>query len=182
MYNELFEAWRREKENAGIQPLPRGFYARVAEYIKKVREERRMLDEKTVKGRLLGKEGENARSMAEELVRTRYEKMMRMIMGGDIVPTTSLTEEEESLYRDGTSQADSFQNFTKNIMQGRLPKESKTRPKGIIVVRILQEIPEIIGVDLRTYGPFKPEDIATLPKENARTLIKQGAAVEVETQ
>ncbi len=35
---------------------------------------------------------------------------------------------------------------------------------------------------MRAYGPFKPEDIATLPKENARTLIKQGVAVEVETQ
>jgi len=182
MYNELFEAWRREKENAGIQPLPRGFYARVAEYIKKVREERRMLDEKTVKGRLLRNERENARSMAEELVRTRYEKMMRMIMSGDVIPTTSLAEEEENLYREGTSQADTFQVFMKNIMQGRMPREHKTRPKGIIIVRILQEIPEIIGVDMRIYGPFKPEDIATLPKENARTLIKQGAAAEVETQ
>jgi len=182
MYDELFEAWRKEKENAGIQPLPRGFFARVSDYIKAARKERRMLDEKTVKGRLLQKEGANVRSMVEDLVLTRYEKMMRAITNGDVIPTSSLTEEEESLYREGASQADSFQAFMKNIMQGRMPKERKTKPKGIIVVRILQEIPEIIGVDMRTYGPFKPEDIATLPKENARTLIKQGAAVEVETQ
>jgi len=33
---------------------------------------------------------------------------------------------------------------------------------------------------MKTYGPFKPEDIASLPEENARILIKQGAAMEVE--
>ena len=182
MYDELFEAWKEEKENVEIQLLPKGFYARLAKYVKKLREERRMLDENTVKGRLLLREGENARSMVEELARARYEKMMRMIASGDIIPTTTLAEEEENLYRDGASQADSFQAFMKNLLQGRFPKESGARPKGIMVVRILQEMPEIIGVDMRTYGPFKLEDIATLPKENARTLIKQGAAVEVETQ
>jgi len=36
--------------------------------------------------------------------------------------------------------------------------------------------------NMKTYGPFKLEDIASLPKENARTLIKQGAAIEAETQ
>lgn len=182
MYDELFEAWKAEKENVGIQPLPKGLYARLAEYVKKVREERRMLDEKTVKGRLLLKEGENVRSMAEVLIRTRYEKMMSLITREEVIPTTTLAEEEESIYRDGVSQADAFQAFMKNLLQGRVPKESKARPKGAIVVRILQEMPEIIGADMRTYGPFKPEDIAALPKQNARTLIKQGAAVEVETQ
>ena len=88
MYDELFEAWKKEKENVGIQLLPKGFYARLAKYVKKLREERRMLDEKTVKGRLLLREGENARSMVEELARARYEKMMRMIASGDIIPTT----------------------------------------------------------------------------------------------
>jgi DNA replication factor GINS len=49
-----------------------------------------------------------------------------------------------------------------------------------MVVRLLKEIPEIVGADMKTYGPFKPEDVATVPKENAKTLIKQGLAVEVE--
>jgi len=35
---------------------------------------------------------------------------------------------------------------------------------------------------MKTYGPFKPEDIATLPTENARILIKQGVALEVEAK
>jgi DNA replication factor GINS len=47
-------------------------------------------------------------------------------------------------------------------------------------VRFLKEVPAIIGADMKTYVPFKPEDIATLPVENAKALIKQEVAMEVE--
>jgi DNA replication factor GINS len=184
MYDQLFEAWQKEKENAEIQPLPRGFYADLAAYLRKIREEKRMLDERTVKGKLLLGEEENVKRMAEELVQTRYEKLMTKVSKWEIVQVTALAEEEKSLYRDAASQADNFQAFTKKLLQGRLTKEPKpkTKPASLMIVRILQEIPEIIGSDMKTYGPFKPEDIASLPKENARTLIKQGAATEVEAQ
>jgi len=49
-------------------------------------------------------------------------------------------------------------------------------------LRFVKEIPAIVGSDMKTYGPFEPEDIATLPLENARILIKQGVAVEVEVK
>jgi len=35
---------------------------------------------------------------------------------------------------------------------------------------------------MKIYGPFKPEDVASIPKENAKALIKQGVAAEVETR
>ena len=50
----------------------------------------------------------------------------------------------------------------------------------MMVLRFIQEIPALVGSDLKTYGPFEPEDIATLPPENARVLIKQKIAVEVD--
>ena len=182
MYDELFEVWRKEKENGVIQLLPKGFYARLAEYVMKIREEERMVDEKTVKGRLLRKEGENVSNMARELVRIRYEKLMRVIAKGDVVPATSLSVEEERFCRDGSSLADFFQAFLKNLLQGRISPQEKKGSKGILIVRILQEIPEIVGADMKRYGPFMAEDVATLPKENARTLIKQKLAVEIESQ
>jgi DNA replication factor GINS len=182
LYDELLEAWSKEKENAKIQSLQKGFYTKLAVYVKKIREEKRMLDEKTVKGRLLRREEEEVRSMVEELVRTRYEKMMRTVAIGEVVPTIALIEEEDALYREAASQADSFQAFVTSILEGRPQNEKKMGLKEIMVVRILREIPEIVGADLTTYGPFKPEDIASLPRANAKPLIKQGAAVEVKTQ
>jgi DNA replication initiation complex subunit (GINS family) len=35
-------------------------------------------------------------------------------------------------------------------------------------------------VDLKIYGPYKKEDIGSLPKQNAQALIKQGAAKSID--
>lgn len=51
-----------------------------------------------------------------------------------------------------------------------------SKPSELILVRFVQDVPQIIGVDLKTHGPFKAEDIGSLPKENAEALIKQGLA------
>ncbi len=184
MYDELYEAWKKEKEFADIQPLPRDFYAKLADYVKRLREERRMLDERTLRGGLIQKEEENARRLIEELVKTRYEKAMRLVMDGEIVSTSSLTDEEARLYEGVYPQTEAHHSFLKDLLLGRLPevKKREAKPKGMTVIRILKEIPPIIGADMKTYGPFKPEDIATLPDENAKILIKQGAAMEIETQ
>jgi len=48
---------------------------------------------------------------------------------------------------------------------------------GEQTVCFVQEIPAIVGSDMKTYGPFKRGDIAKLPPRNARALIKQGVAV-----
>ena len=37
----------------------------------------------------------------------------------------------------------------------------------------------MIGSDSENYGPFKPEDIATIPLENAQTLITENLAVKI---
>jgi len=34
---------------------------------------------------------------------------------------------------------------------------------------------------MKLYGPFVPEDVASLPSENAKILIKQGLAQRIET-
>ncbi|AXV40249.1 hypothetical protein [Methanobacterium sp. BAmetb5] len=40
------------------------------------------------------------------------------------------------------------------------------------VLMILEELPSIMGVDRKVYGPFHPGDIITMPEPNARILIK----------
>ena len=40
-----------------------------------------------------------------------------------------------------------------------------------IVIRFLKDVDEIVGADLEKYGPFKTEDIATVPYENAQALV-----------
>jgi len=182
VYDELCEAWTKERETTEIQALPKDFYVKLAGYIKKMRDESRMLDEKTVRAKLLRRESKNVKKMVKELIQLRYEKALKKAMDGEIVAKESLTYEEEKLLGEVMPSIESYQTLLKDILGGRSPRiEVKEKPKTMIL-RFIQEIPAIIGADMKTYGPFKPEDIASLPIENAKILVKQGVAVEVEAQ
>lgn len=50
----------------------------------------------------------------------------------------------------------------------------------LLLIRFLEEHPQLVGVDLKTYGPFKPDDLAALPVENARLIIRKNQAEPVE--
>ncbi|MCK4929234.1 MAG: DNA replication complex GINS family protein [Methanosarcinales archaeon] len=52
--------------------------------------------------------------------------------------------------------------------------------KEYIVVRLLKDIPKFIGADGREYNPGA-QDVAVLPKVNARALIKRKVAVQIES-
>jgi len=182
VYDELYEAWKKEKENAEVQPLPKDFFARLAQYVKRLREEGRMLDEKTTKARLLGQESKNAKKMSEELIRLRYEKVLRKAMAGETLAKEGLTDDEDKLFREIVASTESYQNFLKCVLSGRssdLEVEERVKKR---VLRFLHEVPAVIGTDMKPYGPFKPEDVASVPVENAKLLVKQGLAVEVEVR
>ncbi|MGW8289504.1 MAG: hypothetical protein ACWGNP_04460, partial [Candidatus Bathyarchaeia archaeon] len=71
MYDELYELWKTEKETLDIQQLPKNFYAKVAAYIQKMKEENRMLDKKTAKAKLLDNELQHALVVVAELLQCR---------------------------------------------------------------------------------------------------------------
>jgi len=182
LYDELYEAWKKEKENVEIQRLQKNFYAKIADYVKKIREDRRMLDAKTTKAKLLKREFKNVNNMAKELFQLRYKKLREKSLARETVPREVLTEEEEKLHGEILPLAEAYQAFLKDILHGRSSRIEKEKKPKKILLRFVQEIPAIVGSDMKTYGPFEPEDIATLPSENARILIKQGVAVEVEAK
>jgi DNA replication initiation complex subunit (GINS family) len=181
VYNELYELWRKEKGNEkAIQWLPKNFYGKITSYIKKTREENRMLDKKTIKAKLLDIEFKNVKIMASELFELRYRKLWEKAFARETVTRDVLTEEEEKLYVEILSLAEAYYAFSKDILRGNLSAIEKDVKHTMVVLRFVQEIPALVGSDLKTYGPFVKEDIATLPPENARVLIKQGVAVEVD--
>ena len=63
MYKMLFEIWKKEIEDKKLTKVSPDFYFQIGIYLKKLKEERRMLDEKTLKARLLKKEMSNVRKM-----------------------------------------------------------------------------------------------------------------------
>jgi len=181
VYDEIYELWIKEKENKNeIQRLPKNFYPKIATYIKKLKEDNRMLDKKTTKAKLLDNEFKNAKVMVAELFGLRYKKFRKKAFARETVARDALTEEEKKLYGDVSSLAEGCNAFSKDLLRGHLSKIEKGAKQTLTVLRFVQEIPALVGADLKTYGPFGPEDIATLPPENARVLIKRGVAVEVD--
>ncbi len=181
MYEKLYEAWKRERESEELQPLSKDFYSRLADYIRRLMEESRMLDEKTLRGRLLLKERENVKWLAEDLVKARFNKIMEKISAGGAVSEGLLTIEESAFYSRVSPQTESYMDMLNRILQGKPPRLEEEEKSKMMLVRILKEIPAIVGADMKTYGPFKPEDVAALPRENAKVLIRQGMAEEIET-
>ena len=61
------------------------------------------------------------------------------------------------------------------------PKELKRydKEKENRLIRFIENVPKFIGDDLSIYGPFKQEDIASLPKRIAEILITKGRAKEI---
>jgi len=179
MYDELYGAWEKEHRSVELQPLSEDFYVHLASYVKKIREESRMLDKKTTKAKLMKLELRNVRRLIKELVQLRYDKIFKATTSGKTIPSEALTEEK--LYGKIVPFSESYQEFLKGILLGRwsLDEGQSERPKRM-VVRFLRDVPAIVGADMKTYGPFRTEDIGTVPVENAVVLIKQGVAAKIE--
>jgi DNA replication factor GINS len=182
LYDELYEMWKREKDNVELQRLPKNFHSEVAAYIKKLKEENRMLDRKSTKAKLLDREIKNVRIMVGELFRVRIKKFWEKGSARETVARAALSKEEEKLCGEFLSMTEAYQDFSRDVLRGHLPNIEDKSQRSMIILRFIQETPALVGSDMMTYGPFKPEDIATLPPENARVLIKQGVAVEVDAK
>ncbi len=116
---------------------------------------------------------------ARLLIETRQHKIKS---GYEPLDYSKLTDEEKYVL-DGKRESDRrIGEVVAATIKGR-PKvlesiSARVRSKQI-VVRFLKPMEQFVGVDMGKYGPFQPEDVATLPFENARSMVESGLAVEV---
>ena len=180
MYNELYAAWRREIEDASLGGLSPDFYARLADYLKRISEESRVLDKKSVKVNLLEREAQNVKRMLEELLWVRYKKLVKTITQNQTLPSELLTVEEAKMCESFVTFSGAYRKFAEGLIQGQTAKVEAEVSHKRMTLRFAKSTPAIIGLDMKTYGPFMVEDVASLPVENAKILVKQGLAVLVE--
>lgn len=145
-------------------------------YLKGLDEELSTTDKHTIQGRLLVREKEMTERLLQELREDRIRKIVLAAENHIPIQTSSLTEDESGL----------LERIEQSVAS--LKQQLVTSPKSddqtdeLRVVRMLEDIPEIVGVDLKIYGPFKKEDVASLPAPNAQALEKQGAAKAIEVK
>ncbi len=194
MYNELYAAWQREIDDSTLGALQIDFYAKIAEYLQRIKTEDKVLDKKSVKMNLLEHEALNVERMLKELLGARYKKIIKTVTKNQKLPSELLTAEEARMCETFADFTKAYQNFADDLMQGQIKQiaESDRAPIKVVVktetapvpkrltIRFLKSIPAIMGADMKSYGPFVAEDVASLPPQNAQILVKQGLAVLVE--
>ena len=72
-----------------------------------------------------------------------------------------------------------FSQETSDLVSDYIVKE-KTDQFNYILVKFLKKTPALVGIDLLNYGPFEKENIAFLPYENAKILIFEKFAQNIE--
>ncbi len=171
MYERIYNTWEKEQKQKNIQRLEDNFYIEAKKFLEDI-----LIDEnesEPVLSRLIKKEYHNFSFILNDLINIRLDKILRNIRVGKELNKENLTREEKILY-------ERFKNELLPLLSEKiLPleiKEIEEKEEPFILIRFLTQLPTIVGSDMKIYGPFQVEDIATLPKENAKALILRNAA------
>ena len=179
MYDELYQAWKHEMTEYTLGTLPRDFYERITQYLRKMKEENNIPDNKSLKTTLLDKETVNVKHMLGELLWARYKKLVKFTTQTQKLSIELLAFEEAQIFESFVPFTEAYQKFAKNLLQGPT-RQSRQEQRKRITLRFSKEIPQIMGVDMKPYGPFNVEDIASLPVQNVKIIVKQNLAVIVD--
>ena len=172
--NMLHHIVLRETENDSLQELRPNFYSDLSNFIGNLKKQEYDGVEKKLKETMI----EMATELTSLLVHLRLDK----ISNSKDNQIENLLDEEKFVLDSQEEQKDRLEMILSATTNGKskflesLTQNHKTKR---IVVRFLKEVDEIVGADLEKYGPFKIEDIATVPYENAQALIAKNAATKV---
>jgi len=176
-YETLFELLRREKNREELQELTPEFHQDVAQYLQT--KEKLAQESQDSKNQ---KQLENAKKLLKELYEKREKKIVTMALyrsrsGTDFMKTDNLLVSEKGLYDEIKEVCDRYRD--KDAADIPKPVEPE-KPVEDIEVKFLAPVPKFVGRELETYGPFDSGDVANLPTEIAKVLIKKDRAEAVQ--
>lgn len=171
--NLLYSTLVREIENDMVQEIEPQFYRSLSEYLGKLKSESYDGIENKIKTKLV----DMITQITTLLLKTRVSKVSH---GG--LDTTNLLDEEKFIIESLQDQQERKEMILSATLNGRtkllesVSKKHKTKP---ITVRFLKDFDQFVGADFTKYGPYKAEEIATIPNENAQSLISKNITVKI---
>ncbi len=172
--NSLHAIVLRETESDSIQEINPNFYRGLSDFIGNLKKQEFDGIESKIKQSLI----DMATELTSLLLHTRLEKTI----SSDSIDFTNLLDEEKFILDAEEQKRERTEMILSATINGKskfLESISQNHKTKTIVLRFLQDVDEIVGSDLEKYGPFKPEDIATIPYENAQALIIKKAATKI---
>ncbi len=173
LYEQLFRFWRENRTNKILVKLPEDFYPRNSVIIRNFQKSIDNPLENAIQATIILR----MRFLLQDTLLLRLSKIIEIVKKNRIIDPSLLSPEEVK--------------FLALIKEGGLFVEGASeaiigKTQGLIIdgrkytlVRILENLPAIIGTDLATYGPFKKEDIILIPYDNAQILIVKKMATEI---
>ena len=164
----------QEFQTDSPQELSTNFFRNLSNFIGKLKNEEYDGIEKKTKNQIIS----TATNLTELLINRRLEK----IFTSSKISYRILTDEEKFIVDSNDEMNERKNMILSGIINGKSKFLEITSTKHKIkpvTVRFVKEFDEIVGVDLEKYGPFKPEDVATIPNENAQALISNGIALKI---
>ncbi|MGY5862477.1 MAG: hypothetical protein RTU09_08925 [Candidatus Thorarchaeota archaeon] len=197
-YADIESAWEQETANESLQGLEDLKLSRMVSYLSKVRVSlAKTKAEDQLQADILAQEASNVEFMLNDLLLLRQDKILKAALSQSR-PIGTMTLAEEEFYNRLLRGVEGHQEFVKSALTGTPPSPAKrsTRKKrkksadksdapteedtDYILVRFLRPIKDaFMGMDEATYGPFKKEDIATIPTENARAWLRDGTVIRI---
>ena len=171
--NSLHSIVLQEYENTSIQKIDLTLYNSISKLIGNMKSQEYDGHEAKIKTALMGMLTE----LTSSLLKTRLEKAIL-----NNTDHSALLDEEKYILNSQEEMIERKEVILSGIINGKakllesIVQNNKTK---LIAVRFLEEVEELSGADAKKYGPFKPEDIATLPYENAQNLISKNIAVKI---
>lgn len=200
-YSILHEAWNKERKTSELQNIPDDLLHEMKDYVATIN--KTPTDENTLAGQLTKTEKRYANQLLRELTENRLRKIVTLEAYGKPIDAQAMTPEEQRLHSNMRQLLSGFRDGSElpepaplpDQPSAKTPKPKRTQrakpaPKPVIkpddveliLVRFLQPLPAIMGIDMKAYGPFQPEDLATIPVQNAQNLIKRGIAKPIEVE
>ncbi|MFH0817201.1 MAG: hypothetical protein V1909_01055 [Candidatus Micrarchaeota archaeon] len=175
-YDELRRLQRKEMTSAALVPLPDDFYRETEALLTK--HEGKLRESFSLD---LAREYENTLKIIRDIYSRREGKIllraMRVSRTGEEID--GLASEEKALLSSVVTLLDkNRERFEHRLShknaqaQEQKVNERETRVK----LKFLMDLPEFVGLDGNTYGPFKTGAETILLEEEAQRLIRRGAA------
>jgi DNA replication initiation complex subunit (GINS family) len=169
-----------EEASEAVTVLPADTYVKLANYAQKLRATTGSNDD-DAPGRLAKKQIWLMEVMTRRMLQLRLEKARKE----EEKPRPSRSSKnllpEERYISDASRELErKEERFVKAVVDGQssfftLVQRRETR--RMTTVRISKRVGEIIGPDLKKYGPFEVNDVARLPLGNAQVMVENDQAV-----
>ena len=172
--NSLHNTVLRETENDSLLEIKPNFYQNLSDFIGNLRKQEFDDVENKIKDTMI----EMVTELTSLLIHIRLEK----ISNSDDFDISYLLDEEKFILDSLDEQNERTEMILSATINGKskfLESLAENHKIKKVVIRFLDNVDEIVGADLEKYGPYKTEDIATIPYENAQALIAKNIATKV---